>query len=245
MILMALGFTTACVTETSGGRQYKESKEDAAAYNFQLGVEYLRSGKLQLARERLESSISQNPKNADAHYTLAIVYQRVNEEKLADQAYRSAIRLAPDDGSVQNSYAVYLCGQKEYRQAEQYFVKAARNPLYSTPAAALTNAGVCMRSKDDLDAAERYFRNALEIKSDYADALLQLAVLKFETDNALSSRAFLQRLMSAGVSSADVLLLAWRVETQLGDQRAAGRYADELRERFPESRQTRVLEQGG
>ncbi|MEM8548816.1 MAG: hypothetical protein AAGF46_11725, partial [Pseudomonadota bacterium] len=98
--LMAV-LATGCITEQSG-RRTKESPEDAAAYNYQLGVEYLRAGKLRQARERLESSVRQNPKVAAAHFTLAILYERVDEQKLADRSYRNAIRMAPDDANVQN-----------------------------------------------------------------------------------------------------------------------------------------------
>ena len=241
--LIMLATLSACVTESSG-RILKESPDDAAAYNYQLGVEYLRNGKLRQARERLESSVRQNPKVAQTHFTLAILYQRVDEPDLADRSYRNAIRVAPDDAAVQNSYAVYLCGKKEYDSAVRYFVRAANNPLYSTPAAAWTNAGVCMREKSDLDAAERYFRQALEVDDAYPSALAELARLQMETGNALSARAFVQRLLAAQRPTAATLLLAWRVETELGDERAAQSYADSLREQFPESQEALRVSRG-
>lgn len=234
-----------CITESSGGREFKQSPTDAAAYNYQLGVEYLKNGNLQLARERLESSVEQDPTEAVAYSTLAIVYQRINEPKLADKAYRDAIRVAPNDGAVQNSYAVYLCGRKEFRDAEKMFLKAARNPLYSTPALAMTNAGVCMLERPDEAEAERYFRGALEVSKDYPNALFELARLKLSQDNALSSRAFLQRLMAGRTAPANVLLLAWQVEKALGDNQAADDFASELKRRFPESRQALAVSRGG
>lgn len=237
LLVVIAALCTACVTETSGGRVSKESPEDAAAYNYRLGVEYLRSGKLRQARDRLESSVKQNPDVAQTHVTLAILYQRIDEPELADKSYRNAIRVAPNEASVQNSYAVYLCGKQRFDQAERYFVRAARNPLYQTPAAALTNAGVCMRSKPDADAAERYFREALEVDASFADALIQLADLKMESGNPLSARAFLQRLLASTEPTAESLMLGWRIEKALGDDRAAAEYADMLVERFPKSRE--------
>ncbi|MEL6871019.1 MAG: type IV pilus biogenesis/stability protein PilW [Pseudomonadota bacterium] len=234
-----------CITEGGNPRTVKESPKDAAAYNYQLGVEYLRAGKLRAARERLESSVRQNPSVAATHFTLAILYERIDEPKLANRSYKDAIRMAPDDAAVQNSYAVYLCGQKKFSQAEAYFVDAAKNPLYGTPAAALTNAGVCMRQKPDLQAAEKYFREALRISREYPDALLELALLQVEKGNMLSARAFVQRLVAAQEPSADVLLLGWRVEKALGDDLAAADFADRLRESFPDAPQTRQVTQGG
>ena len=243
LLLMACA-CAACVTESGGRRTVKESPEDAAAYNYQLGVEYLRKGKLRQARERLESSVRQNPDVAQTHVTLAILYQRIDEPDLADRSYRNAIRVAPDEASVQNSYAVYLCGKRRFEQAERYFVRAARNPLYSTPAAALTNAGVCMRSKPDLDAAERYFREALDVDEAFPEALIQLADLKMKSGNLLSARAFMQRLLAAREPTAESLLLGWRIEKALGDDDAAAEYAEMLVERFPESREANRLRGG-
>ena len=243
-MVCALTLMVGCVTENRGAVT-KESPEDAAAYNLQLGVEYLRSGKLQLARERLESSVRQNPDVARAHFTLAILYQRIDEPALADRSYRNAIRMAPNDAAVQNSYAVYLCGKGSFDQAERYFTRAARNPLYPTPAAALANAGVCMRDKGDPEQAENYFRQALEIDERFSDALLQLALLKLETGNPLSARAFLQRLIETSEPGPDVLLLAWGVEKDLGDDAAAAELANRLREEFPESAEAERVARGG
>ncbi|MEM7610226.1 MAG: type IV pilus biogenesis/stability protein PilW [Pseudomonadota bacterium] len=242
--LLATIVLSGCVTE-SNGRISRESPTDAAAYNYQLGVEYLRNGKLRQARERLESSVRQNPDVAQTHFTLAILYQRVDEPDLAGRSFRNAIRIAPNDAAVQNTYAIYLCGKRDFAEAERYFIRAARNPLYQTPAVALTNAGVCMREKPDLAAAEKYFRDALQVDGDFRDALLELALVKYETGNAMGARAFVQRLMAVGEPSAQALWLGWQVERELGDQRAADEFADELRERFPDSAEMRRIEQSG
>lgn len=117
--------------------------------------------------------------------------------------------------------------------------------MYGTPALAMTNAGICMRERPDDETAERYFRSALELSRDYPNALRELAVLKLDQDNALSARAFVQRLMAGREVSADILLLAWRIETKLGDDQAAAEFADELRKRFPDSRQTLTVGRRG
>lgn len=236
---------SACVTTDTGRRVTKESPKDAAAYNYQLGAAYLREGKLQLARERLESSIRQNPNVAGAHFTLAILYERVGESQLAERSYRNALRIAPDDGAVQNSYAVHMCSKKRYEEAERYFLKAANNPLYATPEAALTNAGVCMRQVPNLDEAERYFREALKFDPTYRDALAQLAYISYEEKNYLSARAFIARFMEKHTPSSDVLLLAYRVELALGDDDAAQEYARTILQDFPTSREAATLQRSG
>jgi type IV pilus assembly protein PilF len=55
----------------------------------------------------------------------------------------------------------------------------------------------------------------------------------------LTARAFLQRYLAITAVSAPVLDLAIRVETQLGDERAATDYMNQLLRDFPDSAEAR------
>ena len=41
--------------------------------------------------------------------TAALVYDRLGEDKKADEHYAAALRLKPDDPDMLNNYGVYLC----------------------------------------------------------------------------------------------------------------------------------------
>ncbi len=97
---------------------------------------------------------------------------------------------------MQNTYAVFLCRQRDFPAAESEFNKAANHPENDNAEVTLTNAGVCMVQKPDNEAAERFFRQALERRSNYPEALLQLCLLKYGQEDYLASRAFLQRFIS-------------------------------------------------
>ena len=110
----------------------------------------------------------------------------------------------------------------------------------------MTNAGVCVSQKPDLEAAERYFRDALGLRPTYGEALIQMANLKHRTEDNLTARAFLQRYLAANDSSAPVLYLAVQIETRLGDDRAATDYMNQLLQDFPDSAEARLmLNEGG
>src|SRR5919202_761389 len=59
--------------------------------------------------------IRQEPANADAHYTLGIVYERLGQDKAAVDSYREAIRLKPDyvDAHIGLAVAYGRTGQDE------------------------------------------------------------------------------------------------------------------------------------
>lgn len=238
---------TGCVTETtvSNAGESNADDGDAAELNYQLGARYLRNGNYDLARDRLLLSIELEPRNAIAHYTLALTYEQLDNERLATESYENAVRIAPRDFNVQNAYAVFLCGQEQYDDARKQFDRAIRVPENDFSEITMTNAGVCMMQKPDLEAAEAYFRQALERRPTYGEALLQLSLLKFTAEDFLSARAFLQRYLSANIPTASVLYLGVRIEEKLGDERARTDYSNRILREFPQSPEARrILESG-
>ncbi|MGB5578353.1 MAG: tetratricopeptide repeat protein, partial [Woeseiaceae bacterium] len=186
-----------------------------------------------------------NPKSAVTHSTLSLTYEALGNLRLATESYEQAVRLEPRNFGVQNTYAVFLCNQRDFAGAMKSFDKAAGHPENDDAEVTLTNAGVCMVQKPDLAAAESYFRKALDRKSNYPDALLQLCLLKFKQEDYLGSRAFLQRFVVNGKTTAGVLYLGAQIEQKLGDERARTEFVNQLLQNFPTSPEARkVLESG-
>jgi type IV pilus assembly protein PilF len=231
-----------CVSTTTGSvTEPKRNDKEAADLNYQLGARYYNNGSYTLARDRLLLVIEIDPKMAAAHTTLALTYEALDNVRLARDSYENAIRVAPRDFDIQNTYAVYLCRQQDYDQAQKFFDKAGSHPENDDAEVTLTNAGVCMGQKPDLAAAEKYFRRALDHKRNYAEALLQLCLLKFQQKDYLTARAFLQRYMSSAIPTAGVLYLASRIEDMLGNDRGKTEYEDQLIREFPSSPEARKV----
>jgi type IV pilus assembly protein PilF len=231
------------VSTTSGPSKPQADAGDAAELNYQLGARYYRNGNYDLARDRLLYSINLNPKNAIAHSTLALTYERLDNIRLATQSYEEAVRVAPNNYDVLNTYAVFLCRQGRYDDATKVFDRAIRVTENDDAEITLTNAGVCMTRKPDLARAEAYFRTALEHKSSYGEALIQLCLLKVTQEEFLSARAFLQRYLASHPPSSSILYLGVTIEDKLGDAHARSDYADQLLREFPQSAEARkVLE---
>ena len=100
MVTIATGLLAGCVTSTKdGGKPLKQEDptEQAGKYNVQLGTAYLQQGNYPLAKEKLERALKQNPKDANVHTSLGLLYDRVGEQKLADKhfAWRPTIRTSP------------------------------------------------------------------------------------------------------------------------------------------------------
>lgn len=223
-----------CVTTSNSGST-PPSDNDAAVANMNLGAGYLRQGRLDLAIERLERALEQNPRLADAHSTLAIAFDQSGKPDDAEDHYRRATTLEPNNAAAANSYAVFLCRQNRARDAEPYFRRAADNPRYPTPAVPLTNAGVCARSAGNNAKAAELFREALARNPTFPDALRNMMELSYQEENYLQARAFVQRYLDSQPASAPVLLLCFNVELRLENRTAAQSCAVQLRSGFPNS----------
>jgi type IV pilus assembly protein PilF len=234
-----------CITTTEGSSGAEESPTEAASYNVQLGATYLSQGRLELAKDKLDKALEQDDELAIAHTYSGLLYDRLDDPEKAAYHFRRSLRLDPDDPVALNLYGAFLCRQGDAESAEEYFVAATKDPLYRTPAAAFTNAGVCLQRVGEYDRAEAYFRRALEVDPRYPDALWQMARLSQTQGPALQARAFFQRYLEVGELSAPVLYLGVRIERSLGDRQRAARYAERLLEGFPDSVEARELLESG
>jgi len=229
-----------CVSTTSNSGQ-PESADDAAMANLNLGIGYLRQGRPGIAIDVLTRALGYNPRLADAHSTIAVAYDQLGRLDEAEEHYEQAARLAPDNPGAANSYAVFLCRNDRWENAEPYFQRAAENPAYATPEAALANAGVCARSAGELEKAESYFRAALARSPTYPDALFHLTDLSYQSQNYLQARAFLQRALNSSIESAEIYWLCIQIERELNDLEHAQQCATRLKEGYPESAQAAQL----
>jgi type IV pilus assembly protein PilF len=234
----------ACVTNTKdGGKPLKgeDPQHTAAKYNVQLGTAYLQQGNYPLAKEKLERSLKQNPRDPDVHTSLALMYDRTGDQKLADRHYREALRLAPDKPAVINNYAVYLCKSGRVDEGVERFKAVAASKFYQTPEVALTNAGVCLRSAKRLDEAEQKFIAAIRARPNYGDATVQLATLYVERARVPDARAVVDTYLNAFKPNPDVLLAAVGVARAAKDRLSEEKYSRRLRLDFPDSPQARAL----
>jgi type IV pilus assembly protein PilF len=224
----------------------KEEGPNVAAgrSNVQLGTAYLQQGNYAVAKEKLERALKQNPKDPDVHTSLALLYDRTNEKKLADKHFREALRLAPDKPDVSNNYAVYLCKNGRVDDGVERFTAVAANKYYRTPEVALTNAGVCLREAKRYDAAQAKFVGAIKARPNYGEATVQLANLHLERSQVPEARKVVETYLNAFRPDPEVLFAAVNVARAGKDKLSEEKYSRVLRTEFPDSAQTRALKRG-
>jgi type IV pilus assembly protein PilF len=245
-VLMLAALLCACATtgkDDTTGNLGVDRRDSPAKIYVEMGIAYMRDGQDAVALKKLRRAIEVDPDSPDAHNVLAILYERLGETEQAAKHYGRASALDPRDPYICNARGSFFCKQGEYEKALQEFDQALKNPLYSTPWVALTNAGLCSERAGDKGKAEDYYRRALTANKRYAPALFQMAELSFEQRNDMSSRAYLERFHSEVPATAASLWLGVRVETRLGDRVKAVEYKRRLLREFPDAPEIQALNQ--
>ena len=231
----------ACISTTTGTPVSNSSDADAASLNFQLGIQYYQKGNYGLARDRLILSTELDPDIPIVWSTLATTYERLDNLRLAEEAHQMALKTGPRNFDVQNAYAVFLCGQRHYDAAEKQFERSIKARTNDNPELMMTNAGVCFSQQPDYPKAESFFRRALERRPDYGEALLQMALLKHQTADDLTARAFIQRFLSLNSGGPGPLYLCVLIEDRLGDVSARTECSNSLLRDFPDSAESQRI----
>lgn len=234
VITICLALALGACGGTPSRKEVKSDAKEAAELQVKLGRGYMEQGELEVAMERLQRALQLDPRSVDAHTMMAVLNERINRPTEAESFYRKAERLAPENGDVNNNLGAFLCGTGRQREADGYFLKALDDPFYRSPAAALSNAGVCAMKAGDVAKAEDYFRRVLTTQPNNATALFELARMNYLKGDAMRARAFIQRLEASAPVDPVALDLGQRIETRLGDAAAARRYATRLQNEFPD-----------
>jgi type IV pilus assembly protein PilF len=238
IVTLALA-TAGCVSTDS--KILKPQPERASEANLKLGIEHLRNGDLAQAKEKIDSAIEWNSRNASAQAAAGLLYDRLGDIDKADNHYGRAVSLDPENPDILNNYASFLCQRSRFARGEKYALEAARNPLYTAREAAFLNAGHCARGAGNLKQAEESYRQALTVQPRFAAALYQLADLKYQQTDYLSARGFLERYLALGRSNPTTLMLGVQIEKHLGNLTAANNYTQRLINEYPQSAETKEV----
>jgi type IV pilus assembly protein PilF len=242
---MTLMFLVACQsTGTKRPTQHLAPDPEAAQINVQLGLSYLQRGDYAVALDKLEKALQQDPNLPSAHNTIAMLYQRINENEKAEKHFLEAVNRAPDYAEAQNNFGVFLCDQSRFLEAEARFLKAASNPLYTKAVLSLENAGLCMMRMPDVERAETHFRKALQQLPTLGKSLINMAEITYQQGQYLQSRGYIERYKSANGWTPSALYTAIKTENKLDDQDAVASYSLFLRSRFPDSDEVKRVNQG-
>lgn len=234
------------VSQTTGKPTQERDRADRARIRLELAAAYFTNGQMATALEEARRVLTIDPNYAPAYGFLGVVYMDLNERAQAEENFQRALRLEPANPEINNNFGWFLCRTGRERESVQYFDRALRDPLYSTPARALQNAGLCLARIQDYAAAEAYLRRAFELEPGNASIQYELARVSLVRGQLDRATFYYQLLIrdTGEAASAPVLWLGVRLARASGDLRTETRRARLLAEKFPNSPEAARLQKG-
>jgi type IV pilus assembly protein PilF len=215
-----------------------------AQIRLELAINYYREGQLPVALDELKNALQSDPNLADAYGVRALIYMNMNETSLADENFKTAIRLAPNNPELTSNYGWFLCQNGRAAESIAYFEETLKSRTYQQPSKALNNAGLCSLKLNNNVAAERYFKQAFKFDPTNASATFSLANINYQRRDYEQASFYIGRLLKEDIFSAEVLWLAIRTEHKLGNRTAENSLVIQLRRRFPASNEFAAYQRG-
>ncbi len=236
-LLILVGCSTPSGSSGGGTASAKVHTELAGLYydRAQLGV----------ALEEVEHALQSDHGYAPAYYMRGLIHMELREDQDADEDFQKSIRLDNTDPKAHYNYGLFLCQRGKEKESIAQFMAAVKNPLYETPGLAYLNAGLCSRKVGNNKDAEEFLQKALRVQPDMAQAQLALAELNFaNADYFAAKKYFMASSQKNDNLTAEQLWLGVRINRKVGDHASEASYGAQLRNRFPNARETQSLIRG-
>ncbi|MEE4251034.1 MAG: type IV pilus biogenesis/stability protein PilW [Alcanivoracaceae bacterium] len=180
----------------------------AVSRRISAGFEYLQMGQPSEARRHISRALELEPRSAEAHNAMALLYRYEGDQKRAEEHFRKSIRYDRDFSLARNNYGAMLLALRRYDEALEQFSIAADDPSYDKRSIAFENKGRALSVLGREDEALEAFNTSMRLDSESIDPLLEMAWIYFRRDDMrMASRVYSAYEQRAGAQPARGLWL--------------------------------------
>ncbi len=233
------GASTEITTESDESPARKRAR-----IRLELAVGYFEQGRTEIALDEVKQALVIDPTYAAAFNLRGLVYMRLNDMRQAEDSLRRAIALDPRDSDALHNYAWLLCQQGRFEPSFQAFRQALANPLYAGRAKTYMGQGLCLARAGRMEEAEQSLARSYELDAANPVTGYNLAALLLRRGELQRAQFYIRRLNNSELANAESLWLGIRIEDRVGDRVAREQLGDQLRRRFPQSRELALYEKG-
>lgn len=248
-LVFLLAVVSGCGTPSGGGQaapdQPKTRANASARVHTELAGMYYERGQMEIALSEIDLALQADPNYASAYNVRGLIRMALQEHKEAEENFQQSLRLDKNDSEAHNNYGWFLCQRGKEKESIPHFMEALKNPLYGTPERAYLNAGLCSKKAGNRKDAEEFLQRALQVQPGLPQALLARAELRFDIGDYIAAKRYFAKFSENSDNlTAEQLWLAVRIERKTGTRNAEASYAMQLRKRFPDAPETRLLMHG-
>lgn len=234
--------------ETTRDRVTDSDESDTskrARVRMELASAYFGRGQFTTALDEVKQALALSPNLGEGYNLRGLIYAALGDDALAQESFKRALQINPDDGDSLHNYGWYQCQQKRFGEAQALFKQAMAIPQYLGTARTLMISGVCHARAGEWPEAELALSKSYERDPASPATAVNLAEVLLRRGEPERARFYIRRVNSmANQSTAQTLWLAARIETKLGNRQGANEIGRELRSRFPQSREAAAFDRG-
>lgn len=216
-----------------------------ARIRLELASAYFSQGQSATALDEVKRALAVDPELIAGYNLRGLIYASLGELVLAESSFQRALSLKRDDADALQNYGWFLCQQKRFDEAQRQFKAALASPGQREPQKTLLVQGICEARKGDWVAAEKSLLASYELDAGNPATAVNLAEVLLRQGQAQRSRFYVQRVnQTPELVNAQTLWLAARIERRLENPAGVEQWGQQLRTRFPASREAAAYEQG-
>lgn len=215
-----------------------------ARLRVELATGYFEQGQTTVALDEVKQALAADVNYAPAHNLRGLAYMRLGEVRLAEDSFRRALALGPKDAGVAHNLAWLLCQQSRFSEAQPLFEAALASPIYGGRAKTLLTQGICLARAGKTVDAEVALSKAFELDAGNPVVSFNLAQLLFKRGEMVKAQFHMRRLNNSELSNVESLWLGIKVEQRLGNLDAVRQLSEQLKRRYPQSRQVGAFDRG-
>lgn len=234
LLTLSIGLT-GCVSTSTGKVPVNQDKAVVDYMNLAKG--YVQGGYTEKAVKPLERALEIEPRSAEVHGLLGMVYQIQGETALAEASFKTALSYDSGASDVRNNYGAFLFQRHRLSEAYQQFELASNDLAYPSRSRTFENMGVVALRQGRQTQALQHFEKALRLNSSLVKANLELADIYFNQGNNRKSWQYYQRFVGLSQQDARSLWLGIQLARNNGDRDRAASYALQLERLYPGSKE--------
>ena len=208
-----------------------------ARIRLELAVGYFEQGQTTIALDELKQSIAADPTFGEAYNLRGLISMRLNDFRFAEESFRKALSINPQNSNVVHNLGWLLCQQTRYPESLLLFSQALSNPQYGERAKTLMAQGLCEIRAGRTADAELSLLKSYEFDAGNPITAYNLATLLFQRGDFVRSQFYVRRLNNSELANAESLWLGVKVERRMENRDAMLQLATQLQKRFPQSRE--------
>ncbi len=215
-----------------------------ARIRMELATGYFEQGQTTIALDEVKQVLAIDPSFGEAFNLRGLIYMRLNDPGLAEDSFKRALALNPRDANSAHNYGWLTCQQKRYVESEAWFGQVMNNATYGRRAQTLMTQGVCQMAAGDNAKAERSFARSYELDAGNPISGYNLSNLLYIRGDYSRAQFYIRRLNNSELANSESLWLGIKVERRLEDRVAMQQLADQLKKRYPQSKELLSYERG-